>query len=428
MIKSVGNIVIESVSDMAYKIYESIEKNGIKEIKNMFSSNNILQSRVQVSPEKEYIKRMLISQMNLGEMLLTHKYKDKGYEGIAEYRKQHSMLIDKINGSSILLFDNETIEVLFGNSLEITSVEELEAWKEIIHGSGNMTKDIPTLYREEKNKIEYENEKNKVKKFIQSFRYRKMLAQDTLENSQIKRVREILRNNILSNPESSDGYIITKSMYSCDKGVLEYQSLQELKNIAQITLISLVQPLGNPISIEEVCGTIREMMEASNPSKYKTNYRQKQVTIGSQMGINPGPVIYTIPFKEVPEAIQKLQERYDNAYCNSESEEEYIREITKIYADFVYIQPYEDGNKRTATCLFNSMLLSKGILPPPISLCNDGEKIVKAFNKAHEKDYSMLQDIIIDKYNTMKRTIEEKNNLGILETKPCEQIKEETDR
>lgn len=48
-------------------------------------------------------------------------------------------------------------------------------------------------------------------------------------------------------------------------------------------------------------------------------------------------------------------------------------------------------------CLFNSMLLSKGIIPPPISLIND-EQMVKAYYNANEKDYKMLQEVVTRKY------------------------------
>ena len=44
-------------------------------------------------------------------------------------------------------------------------------------------------------------------------------------------------------------------------------------------------------------------------------------------------------------------------------------------------------------CLFNSMLMSKEIVPPPISLTND-DQMVKAYYNAHEKDYEMLQSVV----------------------------------
>lgn len=69
----------------------------------------------------------------------------------------------------------------------------------------------------------------------------------------------------------------------------------------------------------------------------------------------------------------------------------------------MFIQPYEDGNKRTALCLLNSMLMSKNIIPPVISLVND-EEMIKAFYKVQEKDYTMLQKLVTEKFTEMKNT------------------------
>ena len=59
------------------------------------------------------------------------------------------------------------------------------------------------------------------------------------------------------------------------------------------------------------------------------------------------------------------------------------------------------------------MLISKGIVPPPISLINDNQ-MVKAYYNAHEKDYEMLQSVITEKY----RKVENANlNIGVQEEK-----------
>ena len=60
-------------------------------------------------------------------------------------------------------------------------------------------------------------------------------------------------------------------------------------------------------------------------------------------------------------------------------------------------------------CVFNSMLMSKGIVPPPISLTND-DQMVKAYYNAHEKDYEMLQNVVIEKYRKMKSITDNNNN------------------
>lgn len=170
-----------------------------------------------------------------------------------------------------------------------------------------------------------------------------------------------------------------------------------------MTLIPFVKKKDQgPINIEESCKLFRsEMVSQIGMTKIGTDYRQKPVTLGSNEGIIKNPIIHTIPFEEVPGAIAKLQEEYESAYNSKQSVEDYIKAVTKIYADFMFIQPYEDGNKRTALCLLNSMLISKNIVPPAISLVNN-QDMVKAFYKVQEKDYTMLQDLFIKKHREMK--------------------------
>lgn len=47
------------------------------------------------------------------------------------------------------------------------------------------------------------------------------------------------------------------------------------------------------------------------------------------------------------------------------------------------------------------MLLSKGIIPPLISLINN-EQMTEAFYKVQQNDYTMLQNIIINEYRNMQ--------------------------
>lgn len=230
-----------------------------------------------------------------------------------------------------------------------------------------------------------------------------MLKEETLEDSYVKKVREMIREKIAENPE--DHSIAYRDTHSAlEKGVEEYESIKDIEDIARMILKSLSVEEDKPINIEEVCNRVRsEMKSTIGSTKNGIEYRKKQVTLGSESGISNRPVMHTIQFEEVPEAIKNLQIEYEKAYNSSQSEEEYIKQIAKIYADFIFIQPYEDGNKRTAMCLFNSMLMSKGIVPPPISLIND-DQMVKAYYNAHEKDYEMLQSVVTEKYREMLRS------------------------
>lgn len=395
---------IKDIKTISEKLYKDIEANGIDAIKKLFFKGTDLSQELRVNPLEEYIKKILISQMDIDRMLLLHKYIDTNFESIPKYRKESEKLHRQIDSNSDLKFDENTINALFGNSLNITSNDDYEEWKEFTYSSMHNGIRYDTIYLEEEFKYNYENEKNIVKKFINSFHYKKIMKSNVLEDVYVKKAREMLRKEISENTENT--FIAHNNVHRLlEKGVAEYQSIKEIEDISRMTLIPFIsQKFQQPINIEEICKSIRsELKNSIGTTKIGEDYRQKAVTLGSETGISKRPVIKTIPFEEIPQAIEELQKEYDKVYNKEQSTEEYIKSVTKIYADFMFIQPYEDGNKRTALCLLNSMLMSKNIIPPVISLVND-EEMIKAFYKVQEKDYTMLQKLVTEKFTEMKNT------------------------
>ena len=399
----------KDISALAEKLYIEIEEKGIDRIRELFSKGETLSQGLKLNASEEHLKRMIMAQLDIGRMLISHKYRNSGFDERAIFNSEADKIREQIGSQGILRFDNSTLEALFSNSLNISTEQEYEEWRNFVDSDRHKEKKFDTIYLEEEAKFNYENETNLFKKFIKSFKYRRMLKEGTLEDSYIKRVREMIKEKIEQNPE--DHFIAYRDTHSAlKKGVEEYESIKDIEDIARMTLKSLIVEDDQPINIEDICNIARsEMKSTIGLTKNGTEYRKKQVTLGSESGISNRPVIHTMPFEKVPEAIKNLQMEYEKAYNSSQSEEEYIKQISKIYADFIFIQPYEDGNKRTATCLLNSMLLSKGIIPPPISLVND-EQMVEAFYKAENKDYTMMQDIIFERYKTMQ--LNNGNNKG----------------
>lgn len=393
----------KDVSKLARKLYIEIEENGINRIRELFSKGETLSQELKFDVNEEYLKKKIMSQLYIGRMLMSHKYRNSGFDERAAFNSEADKIRGQIDSQEVLKFENPTLEALFGNSLNISTEQEYEEWRGFADFDRHKEKKFDTIYLEEEARFSYENETNPLKKIIKSFKYRRLLKEGTLEDSYVKKVREMIKEKIAENAEDhSIAYRDTHS--TLEKGVEEYESIKDIEDIARMTLASLLVEDDKPINIEEVCNRVRsEMKSTIGSTKNGTEYRKKQVTLGSESGISNRPVIHTIQFEEVPEAIKNLQIEYEKAYNSSQSEEEYIKQIAKIYADFIFIQPYEDGNKRTAMCVFNSMLMSKGIVPPPISLTND-DQMVKAYYNAHEKDYEMLQNVVIEKYRKMLRS------------------------
>lgn len=403
----------KDVSKLARKLYIEIEKDGIDRVKGLFSKGETLSQELKFDVNEEYLKKMIMSQLYIGRMLMSHKYRNSGFDERTAFNNEADKIRGQIDSQEVLKFDNPTLEALFGNSLNISTEQEYEEWREFVDSDRHKEKKFDTIYLEEEARFSYENETNPLKKIIKSFKYRRLLKEGTLEDSYVKKVREMIKEKIAENPE--DHFISYRDTHSAlEKGVEEYESIKDIEDIARMILKSLSVEEDKPINIEEVCNRVRsEMKSTIGSTKNGIEYRKKQVTLGSESGISNRPVMHTIQFEEVPEAIKNLQIEYEKAYNSSQSEEEYIKQIAKIYADFIFIQPYEDGNKRTAMCVFNSMLISKGIVPPPISLINDNQ-MVKAYYNAYEKNYDMLQSVITEKY----RKVENANpNIGVQEEK-----------
>lgn len=391
------------IIELSKKLYIEIEENGINRIRELFSKGETLSQELKFDVNEEYLKKMIMSQLYIGRMLMSHKYRNSGFDERAAFNSEADKIRGQIDSQEVLKFENPTLEALFGNSLNISTEQEYEEWREFVDSDRHKEKKFDTIYLEEEARFSYENETNPLKKIIKSFKYRRLLKEGTLEDSYVKKVREMIKEKIAENPE--DHFISYRDTHSAlEKGVEEYESIKDIEDIARMTLKSLSVKDDKPINIEEVCNRVRSKMKSTiSSTKNGTEYRKKQVTLGSESGISNRSVMHTIQFEEVPEAIKNLQIEYEKAYNSSQPEEEYIKQISKIYADFIFMQPYEDGNKRTAMCLFNSMLMSKGIVPPPISLIND-DQMVKAYYNAHEKDYEMLQSAVTEKYREMVRS------------------------
>ena len=94
-------------------------------------------------------------------------------------------------------------------------------------------------YLEEEFKYNYENEKNIVKKFINSFHYKKIMKSNVLEDVYVKKAREMLRKEISENTENT--FIAHNNVHRLlEKGVAEYQSIKEIEDISRMTLIPFI--------------------------------------------------------------------------------------------------------------------------------------------------------------------------------------------
>lgn len=136
----------KDIKTLADKLYTDIEESGIEGVRNLFARGKTLFQELRYDTTQEYLKKMIMAQMDIGKMLLSHKYRDMGFEARPEFNKEADQIREQIANSSRLQFDDNTLNSLFGNSLEITSEEDYEEWKEFVnndrHNEKNLTQFI----------------------------------------------------------------------------------------------------------------------------------------------------------------------------------------------------------------------------------------------------------------------------------------------
>lgn len=391
------NSRITSINGEAKNTYAKVWHGSPDGIKSIFSESSTFRDSIKYNPVTEYIKKMIISQMDISSMLAYHKYyyshgKNEGFE--AESKKIKKQILEE----STINFDEETLEALFGNTYGIKTEEGYNILKEILYPQ--TVGKILNIYSEEKFKYDYEHEERKLKKLFMSFKYKKLFREDVVEDKKDIQTRDILRDFIYKNPGVSPDIILysRKEGGSLNKGMKEYEQLKRAKRVGMTVLQSLQQQhCVEPINVIKACDRcvmiMRGDFQERNGEWYKYAYREGDKIKCWDIGKTNYSENEFCSHKEIKNRLEDLQGRYEELFMGAETNEDYIKGVSRIYADFIDIHPYEDGNKIASTCLLNIMLLSKGIVPPPISPIND-EKLGEVFQKKGEEKYTAIEELI----------------------------------
>ena len=115
-----------------------------------------------------------------------------------------------------------------------------------------------------------------------------------------------------------------------------------------------------------------------------------------------GQVIDSIETELVYPHLRNWQKSYEYAY-DEYPDKEYVEVCAKIMSDMMLSQPFKKGNKRTAKSLFNAMLISRGIIPPVIDICENEYELWDLIADTKSQQYRPM-------INTIYSSIEEMNN------------------
>ncbi len=178
----------------------------------------------------------------------------------------------------------------------------------------------------------------------------------------------------------------------------EYITLKEqLSNQAALSMES-IHIIFNESTKKEILNLIKELLISVTTSKKIINIQKSchefnnnlHCTRTHKLVLPDSTIIKPLNTEKHEKEFIRFQKKYEYLYKNA-TDLEYVEGCIEILGDFLKTQMFSIGNKETAICLFNSLLISRGILPPVVDL--------------NEKDYSLLMIFAKDLNNRYQEAI-----------------------
>ena len=208
----------------------------------------------------------------------------------------------------------------------------------------------------------------------------KLLSEDSCTTLSEETIQDMLEN-----PNNYSEYEI-KTLLS-NENFKTGNTMNSLYNIAYGTLFSLyAYHRGSNIQLLTEAINLQKRLNCWEGTVYYNDV--------NSVCLPNGEVLYSTPYEYIEEQYARFQEEYEYYHTNSSSDLEYIEGCTEIIGNVVTSQIFRVGNKRTAKCLFNALLMSKGIVPPIID-----------FNKHNAKLWNDFAYNINNKYMSVKKEI-----------------------
>lgn len=221
----------------------------------------------------------------------------------------------------------------------------------------------------EKEIIKYINEENK--SHIDAYIKRQMLSIIDFKKifSKKKKDYNILKKNFKNNQPflPLNTYII----FSLD-------TKKEILNLLTGLLSSLTAPK-KTINIPEKCQEFKEKLHCTKSHKLFLP--------------DSTPVEPLLKEKHEKKFI-RFQKKYEYLYKKA-TDLEYVEACLEILGDFLTAQIYPVGNKEIAIFLFNTLLISRGLLPPVIDLNENDYFLLNLFTKDYNERYKEAIPLIL---------------------------------
>lgn len=278
-------------------------------------------------------------------------------------RKLHSLDIYENNRFPHNIY--EIISVFIKESK--TAFQEFDENNECCHLSDEITKRAKeiadNLTCDTLKNIFLNEHETKVDEYIRKMILSQFDIKLIIKNTYLKISEEELK-DILENPNNYSKELIEKIFSSDNFRTLGARVT--LYNLAFGTLYSLFGfSRDGKIDIYEDAVKSQKRLDCD---KGTVHYNDVNI-----LNLPNGEVIYSTYYEDIKLQYELFQREYEYICDNSKSDLEFIECCTEIMGNVMLSQIFREGNKRTAKCLFNQMLLAKGIVPPIIDF-NSNEK------------------------------------------------------
>lgn len=173
---------------------------------------------------------------------------------------------------------------------------------------------------------------------------------------------------------------------------LNENTKQEILSLIQGLLMSLTAPK-KTINIIDTCNNLKNALHCTKHHK---------------LYLSDSTLIEPLNKNKHDKQFIRFQKKYEFLYKKA-TDLEYVEGCLEILGDFLISQIYPTGNKEIAICLFNTLLISRGILPPVIDLNENNYFLLNLFVKGIDNRYLEAIPIILRDTVTQTTQFNNKN-------------------
>lgn len=261
-----------------------------------------------------------------------------------------------------------TVKPIFPNFFEKGKCyfDTLEVVKTATEITENLTQEkLKALFRKEPTSP---TEEYICRMILSQFNYKKLLS-DTSINE-----KAIIKQDLSLSTRLSEGSI---------EILFAEAKINDLLYLTKGTLLSLIVSQ-KVFRIKDMCQELEAALKSRNSSK---------------LYLSNGKLITPLPENKHEKKFIRFQKKYEYLYKNA-TDLEYVEGCIEILGDMLIAQMYDYANIEISKCLFNSLLISRGILPPVIDFNEDNQNLLKEFIKSKDIYYApatskLLEETII---------------------------------